>query len=78
MGSRIVALVRHETVFPVLRLFRRALLLFGAYVALLAMVVVAGFLGGAVGIWASILWGAGVLAGIVIYGRRRLQQSRGS
>ena len=33
------------------------------YVALLAAVVVAGFLGGVVGIWASILWGVGVLAG---------------
>jgi hypothetical protein len=59
------------------RLLRRALLLFGAYAALLAAVVVAGFLGGAVGIWASILWGLGVLAGIVIYGWRRLRQSRG-
>jgi hypothetical protein len=53
------------------KLLRRALLLFGAYAALLAAVVVAGFLGGAVGIWASILWGAGVLFGIVLYGRRR-------
>jgi hypothetical protein len=59
------------------RLLRRALLLFGAYAALLAAVVIAGFLGGAVGIWASILWGLGVLAGIVIYGRRHLRQSRG-
>jgi len=58
------------------RLLRRGLLLFGAYVALLAAVVVAGFLGGAVGIWASILWGAGVLAGIAIYGRQRLHRSR--
>jgi hypothetical protein len=55
----------------VFRLLRRALLLFGAYVALLAAVVVAGFLGGAVGIWASVIWGVGVLAGIVVYARRR-------
>jgi hypothetical protein len=59
-----------------LRLFRRALLLFGAYVALLAVVVVAGFLGNVIGIWAAILWGAGVLAGLAIYGRQRLQRSR--
>jgi hypothetical protein len=39
-------------------------------------VVVAGFLGQAVGIWASILWGAGILAGLAIYGRKRLSQSR--
>jgi hypothetical protein len=34
-------------------------------------VIVAGFLAGTLGIWASILWGAGVLAGIVIYARQR-------
>lgn len=54
------------------RLLHRALFLFGAYVALLATVVVAGFLGGAVGIWASVLWGVGVLAGVVVYVRRHL------
>jgi hypothetical protein len=44
-------------VFLVSRLFRRALLLFGIYAAVLAAVVVEGFLGGALGIWAAILWG---------------------
>jgi hypothetical protein len=54
-----------------LRLLRRALLLFGTYAAVMVAVIVAGFLGEALGIWASILWGAGVLAGIVVYARRR-------
>jgi len=57
-----------------LRLTRRAALLFGAYTALLLAVVVAGFLAGAVGIWAAILWGAAILAGLALYGRRRFQQ----
>jgi hypothetical protein len=50
--------------------------IWGPYVALLAAVGFAGFLGSALGIWASILWGVGVLSGIVIYGRRRRHQSR--
>jgi hypothetical protein len=58
------------------RLLRRAFLLFGAYVALLAAVGFAGFLGSAIGIWASILWGVGVISGVAIYGRRRLHPSR--
>jgi hypothetical protein len=49
-----------------LRLIRRAGLLFGVYASLLLAVGVAGFLGGAVGIWASILWGAAVLAGLAL------------
>lgn len=57
------------------RLFRRALLLLAIYVTVLALVVVAGFLGGALGIWASILWGVGVLIGIAIYGRQRLART---
>lgn len=57
-----------------LRLTRRAALLFGAYVSLLLAVVVAGFLASAVGLWAAILWGAAVLAGLALYGRRRLQR----
>jgi hypothetical protein len=60
------------------RLARRALLLFAAYTTVLAAVVVAGFLGQAVGIWASILWGVGILAGLAIYGRKCLSQSRPS
>lgn len=61
---------------PVRRLLRRVFLLLGAYVALLAAVVFAGFLGRAVGIWASILWGVGVINGLVTYRRRRQNQSR--
>lgn len=58
-----------------LRLLRRALLLFGIYTTVIAVVIVAGFLGGALGIWASILWGVGGLAGIAIYARRRLART---
>lgn len=57
-----------------LRLTRRAALIFGAYVSLLLAVVGAGFLAGAVGLWAAILWGAAVLAALALYGRRRLQR----
>ncbi|HVD39001.1 MAG TPA: hypothetical protein VNC15_09240 [Solirubrobacterales bacterium] len=52
-----------------LRLTRRAALLFGVYSSLLLAVVIAGFLGSAVGIWASILWGAAILAGLGLYVR---------
>jgi hypothetical protein len=55
-----------------LRLSRKALLLLGIYATVLAAVVVPGFLGGAIGIWASILWGGGVLAGLPLYVRRRV------
>lgn len=58
------------------RLSRKALMLFGIYATILVVVVVAGFLGQAVGIWASILWGVGVLIGIAIVGRQRLQGRR--
>lgn len=54
-----------------LRLIRRAGLLFGAYAGALLAVVIAGFLGSAVGIWASILWGAALLAVAIVYVRRR-------
>jgi hypothetical protein len=67
---------RGATVFAVARLARRALFLFGGYTAVLAAVVVAGFLYGALGIWASILWGVGILGGLALYGRKRLSQSR--
>lgn len=52
-----------------LRLTRRAALLFAAYSSLLLAIVIAGFLGSAIGIWASILWGAVVLAGLALYVR---------
>jgi len=58
------------------RLARRVLLLFAVYATVLAAVVVAGFLGQAVGIWASVLWGMGILTGLAIYGRKRLSRSR--
>jgi len=54
------------------RLSRRALLLLGIYATILAAAVVAGFLYAAAGAWASILWGAGLVAGLVIYRRKRL------
>lgn len=57
-----------------LRLARRAGLLFASYAGLLLAIVIAGFLGGAVGIWASIVWGAAVIAGLSLYVRHRLQQ----
>lgn len=63
-------------VHPLLRLFRKALLLFGIYASVLAAVVIAGFLGSAIGIWASILWGAGVLVGLALYIRRRVVRRR--
>lgn len=60
------------------RLSRKALLLFGIYAAILAAVVVAGFLGQAVGIWASILWGVGILIGLALVARQRLQRNADS
>lgn len=59
-----------------LRLFRKALLLFVIYTAVLAAVVVAGFLHAAIGLWASILWGVGVLVGLALYARRRVLRQR--
>lgn len=56
-----------------LRLSRKALLLFGIYATVLAVVVIAGFLGAALGIWAAILWGVGILAGLALVARRRLK-----
>lgn len=46
------------------------------YAAVIAVVIVAGFLGGALGIWASILWGVGVLGGIAIYARQATRSNR--
>jgi hypothetical protein len=57
-----------------LRLPRRAALLFGAYASLLLAIGIAGFLGSAVGIWASILWGVVLLAGLALYVRQRHQR----
>lgn len=57
-----------------LRLIRRATLLFAAYASLLFAVGVAGFLAAAVGTWAAILWGVTILAGLALYGRQRLER----
>jgi hypothetical protein len=53
------------------RLVGRAILVFGSYAAILLAVVIAGFLGQAVGIWAAVLWVAVLIAAVVVYGRRR-------
>lgn len=50
------------------------MLILGGYAALLLAVVIAGFIGSTVGIWASVLWGAVLIGGLVLYGRRRLRQ----
>jgi hypothetical protein len=50
------------------------MLVFGSYAALLLAVVIAGFIGHAIGIWASALWGAVLIGGLVLYGRRRFRQ----
>lgn len=60
-----------------LRLTRRAGLLVGAYASLLLAVIAAGFLASAVGVWAAILWGAALIAGLALYARKRLQQAHG-
>jgi type IV secretory pathway TrbD component len=56
------------------RLGGRAILLLGMYVAVILAVVVAGFLGAALGIWASVLWGVALIGGLVLYLRRRSRQ----
>lgn len=56
------------------RLGRKTILIFAAYAALLLAVVIAGFIGQTVGIWASVLWGAILIGGLVLYGRRRFRQ----
>jgi hypothetical protein len=54
-----------------LRLTRRAGLLLGAYIGLLLAVIAAGFLAGAVGVWAALLWGAALVTGLALYIRKR-------
>ena len=58
-------------------MLRRALLRLSVYTAPLVIVIIAGFLAGAVGIWAAILWGLALLAGLALYLRQRSQRSRG-
>jgi hypothetical protein len=55
------------------RLSRKALLVFGIYAAVLAAMIVGGFLAAAVGIWAAVLWGVGILVGLALATRQRLQ-----
>lgn len=52
------------------------MLIFGGYAVLLLAVVIAGFIGHAVGIWASVLWGVVLIGGLVLYGRRRFRQAQ--
>jgi len=54
------------------RISRRAFWLFFVYVAVLAAVVLAGFLAGAVGLWAAPLWGAALLGVVFIRVRQRM------
>jgi riboflavin transporter FmnP len=54
----------------------RAARLFVAYAAVILAVIVAGFLGSAVGIWASILWGLMLVSGIALYWRRQRRRPR--
>lgn len=60
-----------------LRIVRRTALMFGAYVSPLLAAIVAGFLAGAVGIWAAVLWGVAVLAALALFGYQRLRQPPG-
>jgi fucose permease len=55
------------------RPLRKALLLFCFYASILAAVVVAGFLGKTVGVWAAILWGIGIIIGLALVARQRFQ-----
>lgn len=57
-----------------LRLTRRAGLLLAAYISLILAVIAAVFLAAAVGIWAAILWGAALIAGLALYLQKRRQQ----
>lgn len=59
------------SLFRVRRFLGRTIAVFGIYTAALLAVVIAGFIGQAVGIWAAVLWGVVVIAGVVVYGQRR-------
>jgi hypothetical protein len=60
-----------------LRLTRRAGLLFATYAGLLLAVLIAGFLATALGIWGAITWGVVLLTGLVLYIRRRGRMQAG-
>ena len=55
----------------------RATRLFITYIAVLGAVVVAGFLGQALGLWAAILWGCGLVLTIAAYVKRRAARGGG-
>jgi hypothetical protein len=56
------------------RLAGRAILLFGGYLAVILALIVAGFLGATIGIWASVLWGVALIGGLGFYLRRRTRR----
>lgn len=58
------------------RLTGRALLLFAAYAGVLLAMVIAGFIGQRIGIWASVLWGVVIVGGVFLYFRRRRRQPK--
>jgi hypothetical protein len=49
------------------RLVGRTLLAFALYAAVILAVIIAGFIGQRIGIWAAVLWGILVIAAIVLY-----------
>lgn len=59
------------------RLLARSFWLLSIYLAIALAVVVAGFLGGAIGIWATVLWSAAVIVAFVLVMRRRADGARG-
>jgi MFS family permease len=61
---------------PVRRLAGRALLLFAAYAGVLLAVVIAGFIGQRIGIWASVLWGMVLIGVVALCIRRRRRHPR--
>jgi uncharacterized iron-regulated membrane protein len=52
------------------RLAGRTLFAFGLYAAVVLAVIIAGFIGQRIGIWAAVLWGILVISGVVLYLRR--------
>jgi Flp pilus assembly protein TadB len=56
------------------RLGYRALQLLGAYAAFILASIVAGFLGSAVGIWATVVWIVVLILGVIWLVRRRRER----
>jgi hypothetical protein len=55
----------------------RAMRLFAGYAAALVAVVMAGYLNAAVGLWAAIPWGCGLLVSALYVKRRRATRNSG-